>query len=42
MTKVNITERSEEGRQIMASDAGVGKLFATADVTTGASARKVV
>lgn len=42
MTKVNITERSEEGHQIMVSDAGVGKLFATTDVTAGASARKVV
>lgn len=42
MTKVNIMERTEEGHQIMASDTVVGKLFATTDVTTGASTRKVV
>lgn len=40
--KANITERSEEKHQIMASDAVVGKLFATTDVTIGASTKKVV
>lgn len=40
--KANIMERSEEKYQIMASDAVVGKLFATTDVTTGASTKKVV
>lgn len=40
--KANIMERSEEKYQIMASDAVVRKLFATTDVTTGASTKKVV
>jgi len=42
VTKVNITERSEGGHQIQASEAVAGKLFATTGFTMEAGRGKSV